>query len=244
MNINPYWFLKKPIAHRGLHSKNEMVPENSIKSFQKAIEKGFPIELDIHLLNDNQIAVFHDESLKRMCGTDIRINDLDSKKLKQYFLQNTSEKIPLLKEVFELVKGSVPILIEIKSSKKNKGIHEPLIKLINNYTGGVAIQSFNPLFLKWFVNNAPTIMRGQLSGSFKGEGLNFFTKFLLRNYLLNFISKPNFIAHEYEDLSKNNKIFKFRQRGIPILSWTIRNKIDCENALKYCDNIIFESFTP
>ena len=47
MNMFESWLLDQPIAHRGLHDKNS--PENSISAFQKAIDQGYPIELDVQL---------------------------------------------------------------------------------------------------------------------------------------------------------------------------------------------------
>ena len=55
----------KIIAHRGIFD-NIKIPENSIKAFQKAIDKNIPIELDVQLTKDNVLVVFHDYTLDRM----------------------------------------------------------------------------------------------------------------------------------------------------------------------------------
>jgi len=39
-------------AHRGLHSKDKSVPENSLAAFSLAADKGYGIELDIQLTAD------------------------------------------------------------------------------------------------------------------------------------------------------------------------------------------------
>ncbi len=54
-------------AHRGLHDKKIGIPENSMAAFREAIRANKGIELDVHLTKDKKIAVFHDDSLKRMC---------------------------------------------------------------------------------------------------------------------------------------------------------------------------------
>ena len=46
------------IAHRGLYNKEKGIPENSILAFNKALEKNYPIELDVHLTKDKQVVVF------------------------------------------------------------------------------------------------------------------------------------------------------------------------------------------
>lgn len=37
-------------------------------AFRRAVDKGYGIELDVHLTADNQLVVFHDDTLTRMCG--------------------------------------------------------------------------------------------------------------------------------------------------------------------------------
>ena len=48
-------------AHRGLHTKDKTVPENSLPAFRAAAEAGYGVELDIQLSRDGQVVVFHDE---------------------------------------------------------------------------------------------------------------------------------------------------------------------------------------
>ena len=71
----------KYIAHRGLH-KGFDIPENSILAFKKAKEKSYGIELDITISKDNQIVVFHDDSLDRLCNISGYIEDFDYEVLK------------------------------------------------------------------------------------------------------------------------------------------------------------------
>ena len=89
------------IAHRGLH--DEKIPENSMKAFSKAIKNNYVIELDIHLLKDNNVVVFHDDNLKRMTNKNINIKDMTYEEIKKINLKQTDEKIPLLKDVLKLV---------------------------------------------------------------------------------------------------------------------------------------------
>ena len=58
-------------AHRGLHGDG--VPENSMAAFKAALDHGYGIELDIHLLKDGNLAVIHDASLKRTAGADVEL---------------------------------------------------------------------------------------------------------------------------------------------------------------------------
>ena len=53
-------------AHRGFHNLEEGIPENSMKAFRLAVEKGYGIELDVQLSADGIPVVFHDNTLTRM----------------------------------------------------------------------------------------------------------------------------------------------------------------------------------
>ena len=55
-------------AHRGLFDNKSEAPENSLAAFRKAVEAGYGIELDVQLSKDKKLVVFHDATLKRMCG--------------------------------------------------------------------------------------------------------------------------------------------------------------------------------
>lgn len=87
-------------AHRGLH--DDLLPENSMGAFRAALEAGYGIELDIHLMKDGNLAVIHDACLQRTAGADVRIEDLTADQLSQYHLGESQETIPLFKDVLAL----------------------------------------------------------------------------------------------------------------------------------------------
>ena len=130
-------------AHRGFCSK--YIPENSMLAFKKALYKKIAIELDIRILKDNKIIVFHDFNLLKMTGVNKIIEKCKYNEIEDLKLKNTNEKIPLLSEVLKEINNEVPILIEIKSNK-NK-IVKHLIKILDNYSN-FEIQSFNKRILK------------------------------------------------------------------------------------------------
>ena len=65
---NDLWLYETPIAHRGLFDEN--YPENTQPAFQKAIDLGYGIEMDLHMTIENVLVVYHDNNLKRVCGVD------------------------------------------------------------------------------------------------------------------------------------------------------------------------------
>ena len=237
------WIKETPIAHRGLHTKD--IPENSLSAFENALKNNYAIELDVQFTKDKEVVVFHDENLKRMTNDTRNIEDVNYDELKNLRLDNTNEIIPTLEEVLELVDSKVAILIEIKDCKDYIELSEKTYEILKGYEGNYAIQSFNPFILEWYKNNASEVIRGQLSGTFTegSESLNSFEKFVLKNMLLNFKSKPNYIGYELDGIPKS-KLESLRKKGVPIIVWTVKNKEDMEKAYKYSDNITFENFLP
>lgn len=240
MEIFKSWLVERFIAHRGLHDENN--PENSLGAFQNAIDNDHPIELDVHLISDGTVVVFHDSTLSRLTGKDGYLKNLTKEDLKNYNLMGTEFTIPTLQEVLELVDGKVPLLIEIKNLDKVGDLESATYKLLKDYKGEYAVQSFNPFSMQWFYNNAPEVLRGQLSSYFKGEKLSFFKKFALKRMLLNKkISHPNFISYDHKNIP--NRFVK-KYKNIPLIVWVITKQEDYLRVVKHCDNIIFENFEP
>ena len=52
-------------AHRGLYDNISDAPENSLAAFQKAVDAGYGIELDVQMTADGKVVVVHDFNLKR-----------------------------------------------------------------------------------------------------------------------------------------------------------------------------------
>ena len=101
-------------AHRGLHDNQTDAPENSLKAFQLAVEAGYGIEMDVQLSKDEVPVVFHDETLKRMCGTEGKVWEYTLEELQKMKLADSDETIPTFQEVLELVGGKVPLIVEYK----------------------------------------------------------------------------------------------------------------------------------
>lgn len=227
------WITTRPIAHRGLH-RGTAVPENSLAAFEAAIAADHPIELDVQLLADGHLAVFHDRDLKRLTGKKVRIADQTLAMLKRYRLYDTDQTIPSLAEVLSCVDGRVPLLIEIKNKKKVGPSEQALVKTLDDYQGEFAVQSFNPRSLQWFKRRAPEIMRGQLASKPQ--------QFLRSNLLLTWASAPQFISYNVKALPTLPTTLARRYFNLPLLAWTVRCQAECDRAIQYADNYIFDQF--
>lgn len=150
-------------AHRGASA---IAPENTLSAFQEAIKAGANmIEIDVHFLADDKIAVFHDlhkfniDDYSKLTSQQLKSIDIGSWFNPKFF----NERIPLLNEVFELVKNKVYLLIEVKEIKNNnekniKLLVEEILKYqMENY---ILIASFDYTFLKKIKEIYPFIATG------------------------------------------------------------------------------------
>ena len=233
-------------AHRGLFTPDQRIPENSMRAFQEAVRHGYGIELDIQRTKDNQIVVFHDHTLSRMCGIDLPVCELTYKELQKLTLMNSTEKIPLFQDVLDLVNGQVPLLIEIKLPTVKTLTCRLADELLQNYSGKYCIESFNPLALRWYKKNRKEIIRGQLSANLTrpvAEG-GYFLSFLVKYLLLNFLGKPDFISCCYKDRYNISFLLQKYIYKTPVFAWTVRSSMVFKKQKDCFDSIIFDSFIP
>ena len=192
MKLNNY----KMIAHRGLFNNEKGIPENSIEAFKLAVENDFAIELDVHITLDEEIVVFHDNNIKRMTGVNAIVEDCTFEYLSSLNLINTKYNIPKLKDVLDLIDGKVPLLIEIKNTRRVGKLELKLMEMLTLYNGKYIIESFNPLSLYFIRKRYPRVIIGQLASKNMEEVSSNIKRFILENMLLNFLVKPNFIAYD------------------------------------------------
>ncbi len=126
----------KIIAHRGFSG---VAPENTLISFQKAIDTGADyFELDVHGTIDDQVVVIHDASVDRTSSNDMKgkvsdmtYNDLTKVEVgysKKYKNKYENLKIPTLRQALELAKGKIKVCIEIKAY----GIEQEIMDIVND----------------------------------------------------------------------------------------------------------------
>lgn len=223
------FLVSRLIAHRGIQHP---FLENTLPAFEKAIEKNKIIELDVHLSKDHEVIVFHDNSLKRLFGINRDIQDLTLAEIKKY------RYIPTLKEVLNLVQGRVPVLIEFKMAKPVGVLEQEASKLLDQYSGEFAVQSFNPLSLLWFRLNRSHYIRGYLVHSIFPD--NFLLRFFLNQNLIRKIIKPDYIGVNLAAL-KLKKIDTLRKKYL-IIGYTLKNVEDYQEYFKLADNFICDIF--
>lgn len=238
-------FEKKFFAHRGLHDNESDAPENSLAAFQKAVDAGFGIELDVHVTKDHIPVVFHDFKLGRICGVDGVIEDHTYEELQAYTLCNSGERIPRFSDVLTLVDGKVPLIVEIKSETTDMTSCTYIDEELKRYKGRYCIESFNPMVLFWYRRHRSEVIRGQLSSDFKKEcdykGVLYF---VIQHLLFNGIAKPDFVAYNQKfENEPGRKLCRYLFK-LPMAAWTVKSQEELELAKKEFDVFIFDSFVP
>ncbi|MBQ9142767.1 MAG: glycerophosphodiester phosphodiesterase [Lachnospiraceae bacterium] len=231
-------------AHRGLHDNETDAPENSMAAFCKAVEAGFGIELDIQLTKDKIPVVFHDMTLKRICGEEGRICDYTYKELQKFALCKSTERIPKLEDVLDMVGGRVPLIVEFKGETTDIGLCPVADKLLREYKGVYCMESFNPLMVAWYRKNHGDIFRGQLSEKFFTKGEKSLLHFVLQHLFLNFLAKPDFIAYNCKDYNELSRRICCGLFGATAVAWTIKSEDELADMKKHFDLFIFDSFVP
>lgn len=234
---NPFY------AHRGLFDNESDAPENSLAAFQKAIDAGYGMEFDVQLSKDDKLVVFHDATLKRMCGVEGNVWDYTLEELQRFRLKNSKETIPTLEQVLKLVDGKVPLIVEYKMDRPLTKVCELGNELLSRYNGVYCIESFHPFAVMWYKKHRPDVMRGQLSGNLSKQAKNPKQKkiYTLVTYLLtNVLTRPDFIAYDHRYVNNISRRV-CRWLGALSVTYTIKSVERYEEVKNDFDLFIFDS---
>jgi glycerophosphoryl diester phosphodiesterase len=139
------------IGHRGYST---LYPENTLLSFQKAVEAGCSgIELDVRLTKDNKAVVIHDNTLNRTTNSKGFVSEFTVAELKKIDV-GLKQKVPLLCEVLSTFQG-IKFLIEVKVSSHDS---EKRIKKLCEETV-FAIKGIKDAFIISFDENVLQIVK-------------------------------------------------------------------------------------
>jgi len=225
----------QPFAHRGLWGG--AVPENSRAAFAAAIAVGHGIECDVQLSRDGEAFVFHDHDLGRLTGEAGLVRERTGAALAAIALRDSTERLPRLDAVLALVAGRVPMLIELKAPDRSVGaLCLAVRRALEGYRGKAAVMSFNPQAVRWFATHSPRIVRGLVVTEAGKRG---FRRRAERHASL-WRGRPDFLAYDVRDLPSTFAAAA-RARGLPVLTWTVRDAAAEQTALAHADEIIYET---
>lgn len=242
-----YW-LKRPIAHRGLHDAARGVIENSTSAVKAALGHGYAIEVDLQCAAGDQPVVFHDATLDRLTNETGPVAARDLESLRAISFKGSSDRILSLPDLLSLIAGYVPLVLEVKSTWTKDGRFEANIAAqLKDYSGPVAVMSFDPHSVAAFRHVAPVLPRGLVADRFDGKHWRDLTprqRFAMRHLFTAAFARPHFIAYDVKALPALAPLVAKTVFGLPLLTWTVRTDADRERALRYADAMIFEGIEP
>lgn len=126
------------VAHRGASGYE---PENTLRAVHRALEMGVDaVEVDVRLSKEGVPVVIHDETVERTTSGRGRVRDMTVEELRTLDA-GRGERIPLLEEVLDEVKGKAVLFLELKEREAS----EPSLELVEErgMVGEVLFISFN-----------------------------------------------------------------------------------------------------
>jgi len=242
----------KIIGHRGAAG---YAPENTLTSFQKAIDLGADmIEIDVHFTKDGQVVVFHDEDVSRTTDGTGEIHSLTLEEIKQldagswFGEEFAGEQVPTLKEALNMIHGKMECIIDIKSKNDEDGNNliydgfaEKIVEIIDEIGGQswCIIQAYDEEYLEHAYSIDSTI---QMKKIMMGEDESHILAF--------YINAKSFTDHRqthefyatlnphYTTLSQR-RIFRFHARNYKVYTYVVNERLDMIKMLNMAvDGII------
>ena len=206
------------IAHRGASGRG-LAPENTLAAFEKALDIGVDmLEIDVRVTGDGQLIVLHDPSLDRTTDCEGIVREMGLDEIRQAEAGD-GERVPILREVFDLARNRAPILLEIKSDF----IAERVVQAIADaqIEEQVVVQSFNPQTVERVKRLAPHLPSSLLIGELPTTPSRVRARRLVSQVLE---VGANTLSIWHATLTPS-LIEEMRKRGIAVWAWTVDEEI-------------------
>ena len=241
----------RPVAHRGLHDRANGIIENSRTAFEHAIARGFAIECDVQLSSDGVPIIFHDDDLDRLTEAKGPVCEKTAAELTALPLlgSSTGERPQRFSEFLDQMAGRTLLQIELKRQSKQTTdlLARRCAELLVNYTGPVAVESFDPALIALIRRHGFKGPVGIITYRYDepdwDADLTDSQRFVLRHLLHWPWSRFDFISCHDKALDLP-AVRLFRALGKPVTAWTIRSDAEARAAAAGADQIVFEGFDP
>ncbi len=241
------WLVAKPIAHRGLHNESKAIVENCESAFAAAIKHGYAIECDIELTKDGEAVVFHDDEIDRLMDGKGAVKSFTTKELKKKKYRQGKDQIQTLGELLDQVNGRTTLVIEIKSLwDEDMTLTQRALDVLADYDGPYALMSFDPHIIACVAERSPVTVRGITADRVTDPYYNMLSlarRLEMQSFSHLPRSKPHFVSFDANGLPFA-AVGEIRDRGHPVICWTIRSPKQAAQALRYADQITFENYHP
>ena len=191
------------VGHRGARAYE---PENTLRSFKKAVELGVDaVELDVRKTKDQEIVVIHDADIKRTTNGSGLVSDLTLQQIKTYSTEK-NEKIPTLAEALDFIDKKARVFIELKET----GFEEQVLSVVyrKELVKNVVIVSFLEDALRKVRELDPEIETGLIYAKHKNPlkaALELKAQWLLAFY----------------KFTHTANVQKAHESGLKVLVWTV-----------------------
>jgi glycerophosphoryl diester phosphodiesterase len=245
----PDWLTARPVAHRGLHDRARGIIENMPGAMRAAIDGNFSIEVDLQLTADGEAMVHHDDALGRLTEGSGPLLGMTSAQLKAVKFKDTSERMMSLGDLCALVKGRVPLVIEVKSRfDGDRKLVTRMVEVLASYRGPAVGMSFDPDQVLALRDKMPELPRGIIAQrDYDDDYWKTLTPEQRRSMLYlrhAFRTRPHFVAFWVDQLPAPAPWIARNVFSLPLLAWTVRTPEQRERAARYADQMIFEGFRP
>jgi glycerophosphoryl diester phosphodiesterase len=245
----PDWLTARPVAHRGLHDRARGIIENMPGAAEAAISGNFGIECDIQRTADGEAMVHHDDALGRLTEGTGRLLGMTAAELKAVKFKDTSERMMSLADLCALVRGRVPLVIEVKSHfDGDRKLVTRMAEVLASYSGPAVGMSFDPDQVMALREMMPARPRGIVAERTYEEADWPEATPAQRKGMLHlrhaFRTRPHFVAYRVDELLAPAPWIARNIFGLPLLTWTVRTPEQRERAARYADQMIFEGFRP
>ena len=231
------WLTKRPVAHRGYHDMNDKVWENTLSAFQRAVDHGYTIECDVHLTADNEVIVFHDNDLRRLARQEGFVWQKTAAEMRALSIGGTTDYAPLLQEMLALVRGRVPLVVELKGIPgHDAGLVEAVGRILNAYSGKVAIMSFDHWLIRDFPKYMPDLPHGLTAWGTQTQEIEQHFSMLANGI--------DFVSYAVDHLPNPFISFVRERLKMPVITWTVREEAWVKHTFEYADQMTFEGFDP
>ncbi|MBD3211880.1 MAG: hypothetical protein GF311_04655 [Candidatus Lokiarchaeota archaeon] len=218
--------MKKDILLIGHRGANKEAPENTLKSFQKAVDLGADyIEFDIHLSKDREIVIMHDENTYRTTGHQGIIKEMNLSELKALDC-GEGEQIPTLQELIGLAKNKIRLQCEIKA----EGLVGDLVKILKKEAliQSTIISSFNHGELIKVQQEEPKIKIAPLEPA----GTGWLTDWIQKKKIIDNAAEKNYYGvHPLYKLVNKELIDYAHAKELKVNAWTVDSKRAMEKLI-------------
>ena len=202
----------KIVGHRGAAG---YAPENTLLSFQAAMDSGCDkVEMDIRVTKDGHAVVIHDATVNRTTNGKGPVSAKTLEEIKRLECSK-EQKIPTLREVIDLCKNRIELIVELKEFGASRAVSEILEE--NGLTGSSLVISFDAGIVGEMKETNPKIKLGLL-----------FKKPLFKNKLENIWKVAEEVPLDYicprSDSLNRKMVSEAHAKGLKVFAYNVNSK--------------------